>query len=301
MARRISQTAKPQPTTKHQNPAKPKPDRQALNIPIVELEIPAELADQLIEQGCNDLGDLSQLLADQSFMDAILEPASQDIVRQIVQAHLHCDQEPDTTEGETSSHPDPSQVQKRSKSAQPDTGTTPTTPKAKHGLNSAPTGNGKNQPPQSTDRESISDQALPTATDLRRDFLAAIKNKASEEPDDRLMRMLTRARMDNDLEVIKIINQEIDRRFESERARQQKCQIEIHYSDLLRRGYSASQESVSRFLHRQRLTHEAGVALAKIHLAMKEGGVKMRNGKRVSTKSHVIQKLLELAYERMKR
>jgi hypothetical protein len=67
----------------------------------------------------------------------------------------------------------------------------------------------------------------------------------------------------------------------------------------LRRGYSASQESVSRFLHRQRLTHEAGVALAKIHLAMKEGAVKMRNGKRVSSKSHVIQKLLELAYEGM--
>lgn len=77
--------------------------------------------------------------------------------------------------------------------------------------------------------------------------------------------------------------------------------LELNYSDLLRRGYSASNESVSRFLHRQRLTHEAGVALARIQLAMKEGGVKLRNGKRVTSKSHVIQKLLELAYEKMNR
>lgn len=42
-----------------------------------------------------------------------------------------------------------------------------------------------------------------------------------------------------------------------------------------------------------------GVALARIHLAMKEGGVKLRNGKRVMSKSHVIQKLLEMAYEGM--
>lgn len=32
-----------------------------------------------------------------------------------------------------------------------------------------------------------------------------------------------------------------------------------------------------------------------IHLAMKEGGIKLRNGKRVSSKAQVIQKLLEMA------
>ncbi len=84
------------------------------------------------------------------------------------------------------------------------------------------------------------------------------------------------------------------------RKTQQSLEIDLQFSDLLPRGYSASQEPVSRFLHRQRLSHEAGVALARVLLAMKEGGVKLRSGTRVTTKSNVVEKVFELAYEKMK-
>jgi predicted amidophosphoribosyltransferase len=153
---------------------------------------------------------------------------------------------------------------------------------------------------QPQDSSLTDDLVQKTDAQLRREFLAQVKEKAGTETDERLARMLAKAKFDNDSDIVKIVNAEIDKRFEGTREKQRKCLIEVCYSGLQRRGYSSSQESVSRFLHRQRLTHKAGVALAMLHLAMNEGGEKMEGGKRVLTKAHVVQRLLEKAYEAIK-
>ncbi len=139
-----------------------------------------------------------------------------------------------------------------------------------------------------------------TDQEIQAEFLNSVREAAIRETDDNLCRMLTKAKMENHYEIQQIVNQEIDQRFMAKRKTQQSLEIDLQFSDLLPRGYSASQESVSRFLHRQRLSHEAGVALARVLLAMKEGGVKLRSGTRVTTKSNVVEKVFELAYEKMK-
>jgi hypothetical protein len=268
--------------TKNQEPSTKNSAATPLVIPITELDLPEFIIDHLVEQGIKTLGDLIEFSRDPEAMEAVLESGSRQQVLSLVATY---DQEPD----------------------QADSSANEIEPEAKQG---PPAKLGKKQESKAT-REtpsslqspasSLTDDDLVQNTDaqLRRDFLAQVKHKAASETDERLARMLTRAKVDDDYYIVRIINAEIDKRFEATRNKQMCCTIELNYSDLQRRGYSASEESVSRFLHRQRLTHEAGVALARIHLAMKEGGVKLRNGKRVTSKSHVIQKLLELAYDGM--
>lgn len=140
-----------------------------------------------------------------------------------------------------------------------------------------------------------------TELEVRREFLANIQHRAEGETAEGLDRMLASAVRKNDYEIKSIINQELDRRHEANRAKQMSVQIEFKYSDLYRDGYGLCATSVKKMLHRHRLSHEAAVALAKLHIAMREGGVRLKSGRLVTSKPRVVQKILEDLYDAMAR
>lgn len=275
-------------------------NQEQITIPIIELDLPEEIVDHLVEQGIKTLSELIEFSHDTEAMEAVLESDARQQVLSLIATY---EQEPGSVE-ESANEREETAPQHADKP--PVKAAAASTPPASL-PEQTPLKPSRKRPEAASESDSLAtrDSPLDSETDLiqktdaqlRREFLSQVKEKAANESDDRLARMLAKAKFENDPDIVKIVNREIDKRFEATREKQMTCSIEIQYSDLLRRGYSASQESVSRFLHRQRLTHEAGVALARIHLAMKEGGVKLRNGKRVTSKSHVIQKLLEKAYE----
>lgn len=140
-----------------------------------------------------------------------------------------------------------------------------------------------------------------TDEEIRQEFLEKITATAAEETDAGLHRMYAAAKMEDDEDMVKIVDTEIAKRFDEKRQTQMQFSLDLRFSDLYRRGYSSSVESVSRYVHKQRISHSAGVALAKLFLSMTESGETLKSGRRVTKKAHVIEKLLELADVEMKK
>ena len=141
-----------------------------------------------------------------------------------------------------------------------------------------------------------------TDDEMAAERLEEISETVLSETDDELLRLLAKAKMDNDYEVQQVVDKEIGRRFEEKRKTQMQFELGLPFSDLNRRGYSTAEEGCRRYVNdkRYRISHEASVALARVYLAMKEGGVKLKSGRRVTHQRHVVEKMLELSYAEMK-
>jgi hypothetical protein len=160
----------------------------------------------------------------------------------------------------------------------------------------------ESRPAKATAKLSAEELAEKTDRELADEHLQTIRETAVEETDDGLHRMLARAKMENNYEMQQIVDEEIGRRFEEKRKTQMQFVLGLPFSDLERRGYSTAEEGCRRYVNekRYRISHEASVALAREFLAMKEGGVKLKSGRRVTHQRHVVEKILELAYVQMK-